>query len=54
MICYAQISVVLYLLCGFQYSRGITNEVIIIKGSSRIGYEGFVRPQKGQGEAKLN
>ena len=23
-------------------------------GSSPIGYEGFVQPQKGQGEAKLN
>ena len=38
----------------FSTPGGITNEVTIIKGSSRIGYEGFVRPQKGQGEAKLN
>ena len=38
----------------FNNPGGITNEVIISKGSSRIGYEGFVRPQKGQGEAKPN
>ena len=40
-------------LCGFQYSRKYHKWGIGI-GSSPIGYEGFVQPQKGQDKAKLN
>ena len=47
------IMVVPYRLWGFQYSRRYHKWGIGI-GSSPIGYEGFVQPQKGQGEARLN
>ena len=47
------IRVVPYQLQGFQYSRRYHKWGIGI-GSCPIGYEGFVHPRKGQGEAKLN
>ena len=46
-----QIRVVPYRLWGFQYSRRY-HKWGIGTGSSPIGFEGFVQPRKGQGEAK--
>ena len=39
----------------FRIRRGITNRVSVYsRVVPYIGYEGFVQPRKGQGEAKLN
>ena len=48
-----EIWVVPYRLWGFQDSRKYHTWGIGI-GSSPIRYEGFVKPRKGQGEARLN
>ena len=39
----------------FSIRRGITNRVSVYsRVVPYIGYEGFVQPRKGQGEARLN